>query len=152
MDVSQHVQSVMERIRQAALAARAGAGGDHPVRGDEGSDRRDHPGRHCRRGAGVRREPGAGAGGPSGRRRLCRGGAGPLHRATFRPTRSNRWWATWISSSRWALPIWLQAIQNQADKQGLVQDILLEVNIGQEESKGGCMPQEVEALAVRPWT
>ena len=41
----------------------------------------------------------------------------------------------------------LQAIQNQADKQGLVQDILLEVNIGQEESKGGCMPQEVEALA-----
>ena len=41
----------------------------------------------------------------------------------------------------------LQAIQNQADKQGIIQDILLEVNIGHEESKGGCMPQEVEALA-----
>ena len=41
----------------------------------------------------------------------------------------------------------LQAIQNQADKQGIIQDILLEVNIGQEESKGGCMPQEAEALA-----
>ena len=41
----------------------------------------------------------------------------------------------------------LQAIQNQADKQGIIQDILLEVNIGQEESKGGCMPQEVGALA-----
>lgn len=41
----------------------------------------------------------------------------------------------------------LQAIQNQADKQGIIQDILLEVNIGREESKGGCMPQEAEALA-----
>ena len=40
----------------------------------------------------------------------------------------------------------LQAIQNQADKQGIIQDILLEVNIGQEESKGGCMPQEAAAL------
>ena len=41
----------------------------------------------------------------------------------------------------------LQAIQNQADKQGIIQDILLEVNIGQEESKGGCTPQEAEELA-----
>ena len=38
-------------------------------------------------------------------------------------------------------------MDRQADKLGLVQDILLEVNIGREESKGGCMPQEVEALA-----
>ena len=31
----------------------------------------------------------------------------------------------------------LQAVEAQADKLGLVQDILLEVNIGMEESKGG---------------
>lgn len=31
----------------------------------------------------------------------------------------------------------LRAVEAQADKLGLVQDILLEVNIGMEESKGG---------------
>lgn len=31
----------------------------------------------------------------------------------------------------------LQAIQNEAEKQGIVQDILLEINIGEEESKSG---------------
>ena len=41
----------------------------------------------------------------------------------------------------------LQAIDCQADKLGLVQDILLEVNIAQEESKGGISPQELPALA-----
>ena len=41
----------------------------------------------------------------------------------------------------------MSAISREAEKKGIVQDILLEVNIGQEESKGGCMPQEVEALA-----
>ena len=41
----------------------------------------------------------------------------------------------------------LRAVNGQAEKLGLVQDILLEVNIAGEESKGGCMPQEVEALA-----
>ena len=41
----------------------------------------------------------------------------------------------------------LQAIENQAGKLGVVQDILLEVNIAGEESKGGCTPQEAEALA-----
>ncbi len=41
----------------------------------------------------------------------------------------------------------LRAIEAQADKLGLVQDILLEVNIGREESKGGLYPaQEPE-----PW-
>ena len=42
----------------------------------------------------------------------------------------------------------LQAIENQAEKLGLRQDILLEVNIAGEESKGGCLvgdlPQLVE--------
>lgn len=41
----------------------------------------------------------------------------------------------------------LQEIEKAAGRLELCQDILLEVNIGQEESKGGCMPQEVEALA-----
>lgn len=41
----------------------------------------------------------------------------------------------------------LEAINKQAEKMGIVQDILLEVNIGREESKGGAMPEEVPALA-----
>ena len=35
-------------------------------------------------------------------------------------------------------PRLLEAIERQAEKLNLVQDILLEVNIGREESKGGC--------------
>ena len=41
----------------------------------------------------------------------------------------------------------LRAIDAQADKLGIRQDILLEVNIAREESKGGCMPEEAPALA-----
>ena len=41
----------------------------------------------------------------------------------------------------------LRAIDAQADKLGLVQDILLEVNIAGEESKGGVTPGELPALA-----
>ena len=41
----------------------------------------------------------------------------------------------------------LRAIDAQADKLGIRQDILLEVNIAREESKGGCLPEEVPALA-----
>ena len=41
----------------------------------------------------------------------------------------------------------LRAVAAQADKLGLVQDILLEVNIGREESKGGCLPEGVPDLA-----
>ena len=41
----------------------------------------------------------------------------------------------------------LRAIEAQADKLDLVQDILLEVNIAGEESKGGCAPAELPALA-----
>ena len=40
----------------------------------------------------------------------------------------------------------LRAIDAQAAKVGKVQDILLEVNIGREESKGGCMPEEIPEL------
>ena len=41
----------------------------------------------------------------------------------------------------------LLAIEGQAARLGIVQDILLEVNIASEESKGGCLPQELPALA-----
>ena len=37
----------------------------------------------------------------------------------------------------------LEAIERQADKLGLRQDILLEVNIGREATKGGFLPEEV---------
>jgi len=41
----------------------------------------------------------------------------------------------------------LQTIDAQADKLGVVQDILLEVNIAGEESKGGCALEELPVLA-----
>lgn len=41
----------------------------------------------------------------------------------------------------------LRAIDSQADKLGVVQDILLEVNIAGEESKGGISPENLPALA-----
>lgn len=41
----------------------------------------------------------------------------------------------------------LRAIDAQADKLGCVQDILLEVNVAGEESKGGLSPEELSALA-----
>lgn len=41
----------------------------------------------------------------------------------------------------------LRAIDRQADKLGLVQDVLLEVNIAGEESKGGCTPDQARGLA-----
>ena len=40
----------------------------------------------------------------------------------------------------------LRAIDAQAVKQGIVQDILLEVNIGGEESKSGCTPETLPGL------
>lgn len=40
-------------------------------------------------------------------------------------------------------------ISRQCQKQGRSMDILLEVNIGREESKGGFLPEEVEAAAAR---
>lgn len=44
-------------------------------------------------------------------------------------------------------PRLLEAIDKQAAKLGLVQDILLEINIGDEESKGGCPVEEAVELA-----
>jgi len=41
----------------------------------------------------------------------------------------------------------LEAIDKQAQKLGVVQDILLQVNIGSEQSKGGAEPEELDALA-----
>ena len=43
-------------------------------------------------------------------------------------------------------PRLLEAIDKQAEKLSLVQDILIEVNIGEEESKGGCPVAELSAL------
>ena len=43
-------------------------------------------------------------------------------------------------------PHLLQAVDRQAEKLGLVQDILLEVNIGGEESKSGCPRSDLPAL------
>lgn len=43
----------------------------------------------------------------------------------------------------------LAEIHRQAEKQGLVQDVLLEVNIGGEESKSGFSPQELYTAAER---
>ncbi len=43
----------------------------------------------------------------------------------------------------------LEAVDRQAARLGLVQDILLEVNIAGEESKGGCSPEGLHALARR---
>lgn len=43
----------------------------------------------------------------------------------------------------------LQAVQTQAEKLELVQDILLQVNAAREESKGGCMPEDLPALVER---
>ena len=44
-------------------------------------------------------------------------------------------------------PALLEAIEKEAAKQGIVQDILLEINIGAEESKSGYAPEEVDAVA-----
>ncbi len=41
----------------------------------------------------------------------------------------------------------MEAIEKEAAKLGIVQDILIEVNIGGEESKSGAAPAEVETLA-----
>ena len=52
-----------------------------------------------------------------------------------------------------SLPL-LEAVEKEAEKQGIVQDILLEVNIGGEEAKSGFAPEEVlagaQAAAKRP--
>ena len=44
-------------------------------------------------------------------------------------------------------PRLLEAVDRQAAKLGLIQDILLEVNIAREESKGGCPPEALMDLA-----
>ena len=40
----------------------------------------------------------------------------------------------------------LEAIQKEASRQGITQDILLEINIGREEAKGGLLPEEIHPL------
>ena len=43
----------------------------------------------------------------------------------------------------------LEAIHSEAKKQNIRQDILLQLNIGREESKGGFLPEEIEDVLVR---
>lgn len=43
----------------------------------------------------------------------------------------------------------LEAIENQAAKRNLIQEILLEVNVGGEQSKGGVSPADLPALALQ---
>ncbi len=45
-----------------------------------------------------------------------------------------------------SLPL-LEAIEKEAEKQGIIQDILLEVNIGGEEAKSGFAPEKLEDAA-----
>lgn len=45
-----------------------------------------------------------------------------------------------------SLPL-LEAVEKEAEKQGIVQDILLEVNIGGEEAKSGFAPAELTGAA-----
>lgn len=45
----------------------------------------------------------------------------------------------------------LQAVEAQAARLDLVQDILLEVNVGGEASKSGVSPDEVPGLARQAW-
>lgn len=44
-------------------------------------------------------------------------------------------------------PRLLEAVNRRAERLGLVQDVLLEVNIGREASKGGCLAGDLPALA-----
>lgn len=43
----------------------------------------------------------------------------------------------------------LETIDQRAEKLGLIQDVLLEVNVGSEESKGGCPLEQVKELAAQ---
>ena len=46
-------------------------------------------------------------------------------------------------------PRLLEAVERQAQRLDLVQDVLLEVNIAREESKGGCLPEDLSRLALQ---
>ena len=47
------------------------------------------------------------------------------------------------SADRWNL---LEAINREAARQGIIQDVLLQINIGREESKGGFLEEEIPSL------
>ena len=133
MDVSQHVQSVMERIRQAALAAGREPGeitlcAATKVQTDETI--------RAAIAAGVR---------VCGENRVqelvahlaadAYAGAEQVH------------FIGHLQTNKVKQVVGHVDLIQSVGSAHLLQDILLEVNIGQEESKGGCMPQEVEALA-----
>ena len=115
------------------------------MRGHQGADRRDHPRRHCRRRHRLRGKPGAGDDGPSGRRRLCRSKLhfiGHLQTNKVKQVVGKADLIESVDSERL-----LRAIDEQAGKLGIVQDVLLEVNVAGEESKSGISPEELPALA-----
>lgn len=146
MDVSQHVQSVMERIRQAALAAGREPGeitlcAATKVQTDETI--------RAAIAAGVR---------VCGENRVqelvahlaadAYAGAEQVHFIGHLQTNKVKQVVGHVDliQSVGSAHL-LQAIQNQADKQGLVQDILLEVNIGGEAAKSGFAPEDIAAAA-----
>ena len=147
MDVSQHVQSVMERIRQAALAAGREPGeitlcAATKVQTDETI--------RAAIAAGVR---------VCGENRVqemtaklaedaYRGAPlhfiGHLQRNKVKQVVGKVALIQSIGS-----PELLAEVDKQAEKLGIVQDILLEVNIGGEAAKSGFAPQEVENAAAQ---
>ena len=137
MSIQEHVNTVKETIATAARAA-----------GRDPEEVTCAPPPRCRRTIpyvgpsprdhSVRREPGPGAHRPPTPLRLC-GGPGPFYWTP--PDQQGQ-----AGGGKAALihsvdsQRLLQAIDSQAGKLGLVQDILLEVNIAGEESKGAARP------------
>lgn len=148
MDVSQHVQSVMERIRQAALAAGREPGeitlcAATKVQTDETI--------RAAIAAGVR---------VCGENRVqelvahlaadAYAGAEQVHFIGHLQTNKVRQVVGRVELiESVGSEHLLEAIEAQAAKLELVQDILLEVNIGGEASKSGISPEELSALAAQ---
>ena len=77
-------------------------------------------------------------------------GARSTSSATSRPTRSSRWWAGWISSSRWTPSRLLEAIDSQAAKLGLVRTSCWRSTSAARRAKGAVRRgQELARLARR---
>ena len=146
MDVSQHVQSVMERIRQAALAAGREPGeitlcAATKVQTDETI--------RAAIAAGVR---------VCGENRVqelaahlaadAYAGAEQVHFIGHLQTNKVKQVVGKVAliQSVGSLPL-LEAVEKEAEKQDIVQDILLEVNIGGEEAKSGFAPAQLEDAA-----
>ena len=145
MDVSQHVQSVMERIRQAALAAGREPGeitlcAATKVQTDETIRAAIAAGvRVCGENRVQELTAHLAAGAYEGAR---------VHFIGHLQTNKVKQVVGKVAliQSVGSLPL-LEAVEKEAEKQGIVQDILLEVNIGGEEAKSGFAPAQLEDAA-----